>query len=78
LGVCLLTSECLLKIGDLTRAKQIIDGQIALYPDEPDLWLTLARVEAGLGNTGAAKTAVKGYVKLYPEGRLDVIDLDGI
>lgn len=81
LGVLLSTAECLICCNDYSGASQLVRNGLVAHPESPDVWLTLARVEAALGCLDAAKDCVKRYVELNPEGKdalLSIKELDSL
>jgi predicted Zn-dependent protease len=69
LGVLLSTAECLIHCKDYTGASQLLRNGLTRLPDNADLWLTLARVEALLGQNEAARNCVKKYMELNPHAK---------
>jgi predicted Zn-dependent protease len=74
-GILLSTVECLIGCRDYRKATELLRNGLGLIPDNPDLWLALARVEALLGQLEGARACVKEYVKLNPEGKLAVMNI---
>lgn len=75
LGVLLLTAGCLIHCQDYQAASRLLRTGLSALPDHPDLWLTLAKVEALLGENDAAKDCVRQYVALNPEAKADIFTL---
>lgn len=75
LGVLLLTAECLINCKDFQTASQLLRNGLSVIPDQADLWLTLARVEALLGQNEAARECVRQYVTLNPDAKADVLTI---
>jgi predicted Zn-dependent protease len=76
LGILLATAECLIKTKDYEGACGLLRKGLTKLSENPDLWLTLARVEALLGDTEAARDCVKRYVTLNPEGKADLLSIN--
>lgn len=72
LGVLLLTAECLIHCQEFQASSRLLRDGLSALPDQPDLWLTLARVEALLGQNDAAKDCVRQYVALNPDAKQEV------
>lgn len=75
LGVLLLTAECLINTKDFQTASQLLRNGLPSLPDQADLWLTLARVEALRGQNEAARECVRQYVTLNPEAKAHVLTI---
>lgn len=69
LGILLSTAECLIGCSDYEEAAKALKRGLAQLPDSADLWLTLARVEALLGDLPSSRDCVKQYVTLNPDGK---------
>lgn len=75
LGLLLSTAECLINCKDHHGATRLLRIGLSRLPDNPDLWLTMARVEALLGEIEAARESVKRCVILNPNGKAAVLDI---
>jgi predicted Zn-dependent protease len=75
LGILLLTAECLINYKEFQTASRLLRNSLSALPDQADLWLTLARVEALLGQNEAARDCVRQYVTLNPEAKADVLTI---
>lgn len=75
LSILLTTAECLIHCREFITASQLLKNALAKASDQPNLWLTLARVEALLGKPESAKDCVREYVKLDPDSKADIFSI---
>lgn len=79
LGILLSTAECLIGCSDYDEAAKALKRGLEQLPENADLWLTLARVEALLGDLESSRDCVRRYVTLNPGGKavlLSIPELD--
>jgi predicted Zn-dependent protease len=67
------TVECLIACREYAEAAELLLPAFDRMASNPDVWLTLDRVQALRGHLEAARASVKEYARLNPAGRVALL-----